>query len=103
VERAPCDPEKRNTSECRVYQITSHCFEDIHHHEWPARDYKTELEKEYRELHILKTLGCRAIHNEIHATTPPPQKPTVAEMREAVNQDRIEKLIERSQNGQSTT
>lgn len=79
MERFPCDPER----ECRLRE-TIGCFEDVHHKKWPRRDYRTPVEKEYRELEDNKELSCRDRHNEIHATQRPPEKPSREEMLASV-------------------
>lgn len=57
------------------------CFADQHHPDWPRKDYTTSLEKRYRRERAIGNYLCRAEHDEIHATTPPPEKPTPDEMR----------------------
>lgn len=59
-------------------------YSDVHHGYHPASSYKTKLEKEFRELPINKERICRCIHNAIHALDPPPEKPSVQEMREVI-------------------
>ena len=89
MERRPCE----NQDTCRLAETKRGCFEDIHHKVYPKRDYTTELEKEYREMDIKKVLGCRAIHNDEHATTLPPPKPSVEQMREEVNAERVRLVL----------
>jgi len=90
MEHIPCDP----LYECRVGQFARGCFEDVHHKFWPKREYTTSLEKEFRELDINKVLGCRALHNELHAVEPPPNKPSRETMRNMVNQVRIITMLD---------
>lgn len=66
-------------------------FADDHHQIWPACEYTTPLEKRYRGLEINIVRGvCRCLHNLAH-TFPPPEKPSVDEMRLAVEQARVVK------------
>lgn len=81
MERVPCDPNR----ECRI-RDTIGCFEDIDHEYWPSRQYRTPLEKEFRELPENKRQICRDLHNERHATESPPEKPSRREMISAVQQ-----------------
>lgn len=57
---------------------------DVHHEYYPSSAYKTKLEKEFRELPINKEQICRCLHNAIHALEEPPKKPSVQEMRQAI-------------------
>lgn len=75
--------------DCPVRQFARGCFEDVHHEYYPRSDYVTKLEKEFRELPDNKTKMCRAQHNERHATEQPPEKPSVEDMRYAVNAYRV--------------
>lgn len=86
MERFPCDPAR----ECRL-RDTIGCFEDVHHRQWPRRSYRSQTEKNYRELDENKELTCRDRHNEIHATTPPPEKPPTSIMLAAVAMARVVK------------
>lgn len=83
MERYPCDPER----ECRL-RDTIGCFEDVHHRQYPRRDYRKPVERDYRNLDDNKELTCRDRHNEIHATESPPEKPTLREMRLAIMMSR---------------
>lgn len=76
-EHIPCDPERV----CKLRE-TIGCYEDLHHEAWPRRAYRTKLERDFRNDVLNKVIICRAEHDDIHATTPPPQKPTVKQMRE---------------------
>ena len=59
-------------------------FADDHHIYWPASEYTTPVEKRFRALECNIVRGiCRCIHNEEH-TFPPPEKPSVPEMRQQV-------------------
>lgn len=68
-------PDKN--SECRLFP---RCFADKHHPDWPRKDYKTPLEKEFRETRSIGNYICRAAHEAIHREDPP-EKPSVEEMR----------------------
>lgn len=60
------------------------CYTDTHHLFYPRRDYRTRVEKEFRELPENKEQLCRAVHNERHAMEGPPQKPSREEMLGAI-------------------
>lgn len=61
------------------------CFSDIHHTKYPRRDYRTPLEREFRELPENKVRMCRAEHDELHASEFPPPKPSREVMLGAVS------------------
>ena len=63
-------------------------FEDLHHFYYPKADYKTKTEKQFRELPENKGYLCRCLHNFIHSTQEPPEKPTLEFMREAIRKSR---------------
>lgn len=69
--------------ECRL-RDTIGCFEDVHHDYYPKRDYRTQIEKQFRELPENKQRMCRQQHNDIHATNGNPEKPSLEEMRLAI-------------------
>ena len=58
------------------------CYTDRHHLYWPRNQYKTKLERTFRGMHIVRIPRC--VHNEIHATTRPPQKPSVNYMKAVI-------------------
>lgn len=60
------------------------CYSDLHHQYWYSYDYKTPLEKKFRELPQNKEQICRAEHDEIHATQEPPVKPSIDEMVDTI-------------------
>lgn len=74
-----CGPEV----ECRL-RDTIGCFEDVHHEFYPRHDYRTQIEKAFRELPENKQRMCRQQHNDIHATGDIPEKPSIEEMRLAI-------------------
>jgi hypothetical protein len=80
VKRIPCNPEV----ECR-FRETEGCFEDTDHFYFPARFYKTAIEKAFRQLEINKTRICRRLHEERHATELPPDKPAREEMLRVIH------------------
>ena len=59
--------------------------EDRHHLYWPRSAYRTAVEKRFRELAVNKIVICRLAHNEHHATTAPPEKPTREQMLVAID------------------
>lgn len=81
----PCP--MRNTEACPIYLQEGECYEDDHHQYWPSNEYTSRTEKQFRTLgsHVVRM--CRFIHNTLHAVTLPPEKPTVAEMKRAINKE----------------
>lgn len=61
-----CQP----TTDCPYF---GSCHEDTHHEYWPKRDYQTKVEKVFRTIHKVEL--CRRVHEELHATQLPPEKP----------------------------
>lgn len=61
------------------------CKEDTHHVYFPASDYKTWVEKTFRNLPDNKMTVCRAVHNAIHRLESPPPKPSRDEMLRAIS------------------
>lgn len=55
------------------------CFTDRHHLYWPRKAYRSQLEKRFRGMFIEVIPRC--LHNEIHRTTQPPEKPSPDFMR----------------------
>jgi len=75
MERCP-DPQE----DCREETP----FADDHHRFWPANEYRTPVEKKFRNLECNIVRGiCRCLHNQEHMK-PPPEKPSVAQMRREV-------------------
>lgn len=56
------------------------CYADEHHLMWPERNYKTPIEKAYRELDMNKVQACRWLHDIIHTDEYPPKKPSLVDM-----------------------
>lgn len=61
---------------------------NVHHRWWPKRDYKTPLEKAFRELPENKVRMRVDDHRKLHATTEPPKKPSIESMRLAVQRSK---------------
>jgi len=80
MEYFPCTP----TPDCPYYKTTAGCHESIHHELYPANDYRGAVERTFRNLDQNKTDICRRLHDQIHATETPPDKPDFEEMRQAV-------------------
>ena len=78
MERIPCNP----SPSCKY---AGRCYEDIDHIYWPADDYRTPIEKEFRQLEENKRRICRVLHELRHATEAPPEKPSRDEMLLAIN------------------
>lgn len=73
--RTPCN---ENRESC-PYQYSG-CFEDTHHRFYPKSSYTTAAERTFRELPENKEQLCRDLHDDLHATQEPPDKPSHAEM-----------------------
>lgn len=72
--RGHCTPEQQER--CPLYQH----FQDTHHLAYPRSDYRTGVEKRWRELDFNKVSICRGLHNAIHESGYLPEKPTREEM-----------------------
>lgn len=60
-------------------------YADSHHLFFPAVDYRTPTEKAFRNLEVNIVRGiCRCKHDLEHLK-PKPDKPSLYEMREAIN------------------
>lgn len=68
---------------CKYLSSNEGCYADDHHVYWPAPQYTTDLEDDFRELFVVNI--CRRVHDEIHAVTPPPAKPSNKEMKEVLD------------------
>jgi hypothetical protein len=77
----PCNPE----IPCR-YREEDECFEDIHHEAYPKSEYRTALEKRFRNHVMNKVLTCRALHDDEHAQNLPPRKATPKEMQSLMDE-----------------
>jgi DNA-directed RNA polymerase subunit K/omega len=102
MERIPCDPSIRGTESCRNFITEGKCREDIHHLFFPRRDYTDALGRAFRELDENKVQTCRNEHNETHATTEPPERPSRYDMAaqiqesEAHQSSRVRRLARRA-------
>ncbi len=56
------------------------CYADEHHAYWPENDYRTPIEKAYRELPENKYQLCRWVHDDVHLEHLPPKKPDLIKM-----------------------
>lgn len=81
MERIPCE----QNNDCPVKAVVGRCFEDIHHDYFPRREYKTKIEKDFRNLDENKKLMCRMAHNAFHAMGIIPDKPSREEMLKRLN------------------
>ena len=52
------------------------CFKDTHHRYYYRRNYRTKVERIFRELPENQEVICRFRHDEIHANEEPPEKPS---------------------------
>lgn len=71
-------------------QTTNGCHSDDHHLYYPARDYTTPLEKEFRQLPENRQQTCRWEHELIHLEDPAPRKPKAEQMIQALSQIAIQ-------------
>lgn len=85
MERVPCPA--RDTPACPIFAQEGECYEDKHHKYWPAPEYRSKIEKEFRQLEINKLTICRWLHNTIHAVALPPEHPTAAEMKKVIREE----------------
>lgn len=79
--RRSCPSENEG---CKYFTTPGGCFSDIHHPDFPRKDYTTPLEKRYRAARAFQL--CRLLH-DIEHLEPAPEKPTVVEMRDYFKQD----------------
>lgn len=82
MERVPCTKEMRET--CKYVLGVMGCHSSIHHEYWPRRDYSTPTEKRFRELDDNKISLPRCVHDDLHAVSEIPAKPSVEEMLGAI-------------------
>lgn len=82
----PCSAA--NTEACPIFVQEGECYEDQHHQYWPSPDYSSRTEKQFRQLEVNKLTICRWLHNTIHAVVLPPEHPTTAQMRKAINEEK---------------
>lgn len=67
--RGECSPEQQLACPLREH------FTDLHHTYYPASDYRSRVERQFRQLPENKEQLCRNEHNEIHAQEPEAIKP----------------------------
>lgn len=90
MSRGPCPFE---SPDCKYFDSPTGCFSDTHHLQYPRADYRSKLEKQFRELPENKVDICRDMHDECHAFEDLPLKPSLEVMRHTVNESRIQRLI----------
>jgi hypothetical protein len=81
---------------CPLFNSKAGCHTDIHHELWPAYQYSTPVERQFRELSENKVRMCRNEHNELHATEFPPHKPTLRDMLAALAIEATEEPYEQA-------
>lgn len=59
-----------------------------HHLFWRRKDYRTELERAFRELPQNSVYCCRGIHDQLELVNRTPDKPSKERMQEAVDRTR---------------
>jgi len=75
-----------NASEsCKYWESKHGCRTNIHHEFYPACDYTTPIQKEFRELPENKEALCMYEHELKHRTETPPEMPTRDEMLMVIN------------------
>lgn len=62
--------------DCPYAELKGGCFSDEHHLFFPRVDYRGIIASEFRNLPENKEDICRWDHDEIHATTEPPERPS---------------------------
>ncbi len=65
------------------------CYSDVHHEYFPRRNYRTKIEKQFRELPANKEQLCRLAHDILHLTERPPIKPDRDVMITAIGQSAL--------------
>lgn len=65
---------------CPYAETKPGCYSDTHHLYYPRANYRTQLEKQFRELAVNKEQLCRYEHDQVHAENEPPLKPTREQM-----------------------
>lgn len=82
MESVPCNPD----TECKYRDTERGCYQDVDHYYHPAYKYRDSVSKAFRELVIHKTLTCRQLHDNRHASEAPPPKPKRSEMLRIINE-----------------
>jgi hypothetical protein len=78
--------------DCKYATLKGGCFSDLHHTYWPKRLYCGKIATEFRGLPENKQQICRREHDERHATEPIPEKPTIDEMKLAIQLSNMKDL-----------
>lgn len=68
------------------YFGTAECLMTTHHDYFPSKDYKTKIEKNFRQLPENKIRISRCLHDDVHLELLPPPKPPRDEMIQALAQ-----------------
>jgi hypothetical protein len=76
---------RENTPGC-PYMERGGCASNEHHRLWPRRRYKSQLEKQFRDLPENKEQLCRWEHDLLHEFELPPEKPSLETMLVALSQ-----------------
>lgn len=79
MSRGRCTPEQR--AACPLMMCVG---SDTHHLAYPANQYRTRIEKQWRELAFNKEQVPRCLHNAIHASGYIPEKPSRDEMLDEI-------------------
>lgn len=74
--------------DCPFFNSDRGCEQDKHHLWYPKREYKTGLEKRFRNLSCNVINMCMYQHQQLHLTEQPPVKPDIEVMRKVINEHR---------------
>ena len=69
----------------------------VHHLFWPRRDYQTDVERRFRTLPWNKLEMPMDAHEMLHRYAPPPSKPSLEEMLDAVEAYELKERQRRAQ------
>ena len=69
----------------------------VHHLFWPRRDYQSDLERRFRTLPWNKVEMPMVAHELLHRYAPPPSKPALEEMLDAVEAYELKERQRRAQ------
>lgn len=89
TEDVPCPIA--NTPACPVYGQEGECYEDTHHLWYPASEYKTKVEKQFRRLGSQTIEICRNLHNIEHVVWIRTPKPDREFMLRAIQEENARK------------
>lgn len=87
--RGLCSAEQKQS--CPLVQCLG---SDTHHDRYPAHDYKTKIEKTYRDQPFNKAQLPRCVHQAIHASGYIPEKPSRDTMLQEVWDNGSERAAE---------